>query len=87
MELERALLDPAADVQPQNRSYRVVLRDGTSVSGRLLSHDTFTVQILDAQEQLRSFVKADLREHGFAATPMPSYKGRLTSQEIADVVK
>ena len=45
------------------------------------------LEILDAQEQLRSFVKADLREHGFAATPMPSYKGRLTPQEIADVVK
>jgi mono/diheme cytochrome c family protein len=44
------------------------------------------VQLLDTKEQLRSFVKADLREHGFAETPMPSFRGRLSAQEIADVV-
>jgi mono/diheme cytochrome c family protein len=42
--------------------------------------------MLDSKGQLRSFVKADLREHGFAPTPMPSYQGRLNSQETADVV-
>ncbi len=36
------------------------------MTGRLLNHDTFTVQLLDCEEQLRSFAKADLREHGFA---------------------
>jgi hypothetical protein len=35
---------------------------------------------------LRSFVKSDLREHGFAESPMPSYRGTLTPQELADVV-
>jgi hypothetical protein len=29
-EIERALLDPAADVAPGNRTYRVVLQDGTT---------------------------------------------------------
>jgi hypothetical protein len=42
--------------------------------------------MIDSKEQLRSFVKADLREHGFAETTMPSSRGRLTAQEIADVV-
>jgi putative heme-binding domain-containing protein len=86
LELERSLVEPAADAEPANRFYRVVLRDGTTVTGRLLSHDTFTVQLLDTSQRLRSFVKADLREHGFAASPMPSYRDRLTPQEIADVV-
>ncbi|HEX5107118.1 MAG TPA: c-type cytochrome [Vicinamibacterales bacterium] len=85
-ELEQSILDPGAEVQPANRFYRVVLRDGTQVTGRLLSHDTFTVQIIDTREQLRSFVKADLREHGFAESPMPSYRGKLSAQELADVV-
>jgi cytochrome c oxidase cbb3-type subunit III len=85
-ELQRSLVDPTADVQPTNRFYRVVLKDGTAVSGRLLGHDTFTVQLLDTKEQLRSFVKADLREHGFAPSPMPSFRGTLTPQELADVV-
>jgi putative heme-binding domain-containing protein len=85
-ELERALLDPDADVQPNHRFYRVVLRDGTSVEGRLLSHDTFSVQLFDSREQLRSFMKSDLREAGFIPSPMPSYRGTLTPQEIADTV-
>ena len=29
---------------------------------------------------------SDLREHDWAPTPMPSYKDRLSPQEIADVV-
>lgn len=86
VELERSLLTPEAEVQPANRFYRVVTTDGTTVTGRLLNHDTFTVQIMDSTERLRSFVKSDLREHGFAPSPMPSYEGRLTEQELADVV-
>jgi len=85
-ELQRSLLDPAADVSPANRTYRAVLKDGTVVEGRLLTHDTFTVQILDAQERLRSLVKADLRESGFRPSPMPSYRTTFTPQETADVV-
>ena len=86
LELEVSLVDPAADVQPTDRFYRVVMRDGTVVTGRLLSHDTFTVQLLDTTEKLRSFSKSDLREHGFIPSPMPSYRGTLTPQEIADLV-
>lgn len=85
-ELERALLDPQADVQPNHRFYRVVLQDGTTVTGRLLGHDTFSVRLLDTKEQLRNFVKSELKSHGFIDTPMPSYKNTLTPQEIADIV-
>jgi cytochrome c oxidase cbb3-type subunit III len=85
-ELQRSLVEPAAEVQPTNRFYRVVQKDGTTVTGRLLGHDTFTVQMLDTKEQLRSFMKADLKEQGFVPSPMPSYKSTLTPQELADVV-
>jgi putative heme-binding domain-containing protein len=85
-ELQRALVDPSADVQPSNRFYRVVLKDGTTVEGRLLSHDTFTVQMLDTHEQLRSFRKSDLKSSAFLPSPMPSYRATLTPQDIADVV-
>ena len=85
-ELQRALIDPNADVQPQNRFYRVTLKDGTTVEGRLLGHDTFTVQLLDSKEQLRSFTKSDLREATFVPSPMPSYRTTLSAQELADVV-
>jgi putative heme-binding domain-containing protein len=85
-ELERALVDPGAEVAPPNRSYRVVLKDGTVVTGRLLGHDTFTVQLLDSKEQLRSFAKGEVREAGFVPSPMPSYRGVLSPQDIADMV-
>jgi len=86
IELERSLVDPEAEVQPTNRYYELTTADGEEVTGRLLNHDTFTVQLLDADEQLRSFAKADLRKHGFIDTPMPSYRDELDAQEIADAV-
>ena len=86
VELEQSLLEPEAEVLPTNRFYRVVTRGGATVTGRLLNHDTFTVQLLDSSEQLRSFAKADLREQGFVPTPMPSVKGTLAPQDVTDVV-
>jgi putative heme-binding domain-containing protein len=86
VELEQSLLEPQAEVLPTNRFYRVVTRDGATVTGLLLNHDTFTVQLLDSSEQLRSFVKSDLREQGFAASPMPSAKSTLAPQDVTDVV-
>jgi cytochrome c oxidase cbb3-type subunit III len=86
VELEQSLVDPDADVQVSNRTYRVVAKDGTVTTGRLLNIDSFTVQMLDAKEQLRSFMKSDLRDFGVVASPMPSFKARLSAQELADVV-
>jgi putative heme-binding domain-containing protein len=87
VELEKSLLDPGAVVLPQNRFVKVVTKDGTAVTGRLMNQDTFTLQLIDSQDRLRSFALADLRQHGVVTTSsMPSYKDRLTSQELADVV-
>ena len=36
---------------------QLVTRDGTTVTGRLLNHDTLAVLLIDYQEQLRSFEK------------------------------
>jgi cytochrome c oxidase cbb3-type subunit 3 len=85
-DLLASLLDPAAEVQAENRFYRVVTNRGEEVTGRLLNHDSYTVQLLDLDERLRSFRKADLREQGFVDTPMPSYRDTLSEQEIADLV-
>ena len=56
------------------------------MTGRLLNHDTFTVQLLDSNERLRSFDKSALAEHGFLASPMPSYRDQFDAQQIADLV-
>ena len=88
VDLERSLVDPDAEVLGTNRFYHVTTKDGVTTTGRLLNLDTFTVQMIDAKERLRSFVKADLRDHGFVEkSAMPSYKDKLTAQELADVVR
>jgi cytochrome c oxidase cbb3-type subunit 3 len=87
IELETSVLDPGKEILATNRTYRVVMKNGTAVTGRLLNLDTFTVQMLDGKEQLRSFEKTDLRDYGFVdASPMPSYRNTLNAQELADVV-
>src|SRR5216684_3304863 len=86
-ELERSILEPDAEILPQNRFVRVVTRDDVTVTGRLLNQDTFTIQLIDAEERLRSFQKSDLKENSFIdKSPMPSYKGKLDTQEIVDLV-
>ncbi len=81
------LLTPDTEINAANRPFRVTLKNGTVVNGRLLNEDTFTVQLMDDKENLRSFVKSDLRDYAFVEkSPMPSYKDKLSSQEMADVV-
>jgi hypothetical protein len=43
--------------------------------------------ILDSKERLLAFSKPDLREFTFLdKSPMPSFKDKLSAQELADVV-
>jgi putative heme-binding domain-containing protein len=87
VELEQSLVEPSAEVRADHRYYRAVTRDGEDITGRLLNLDTFTVQLIDADERLRSLDKSNLSVHGFVnGTPMPSYRNRLSPQELADVV-
>lgn len=84
--LARAILDPNADIAPAFRMFRVTPKSGAAVQGVLLNQDTFSVQLRDQAQNLRSFLKSDLTEFGFLPSSMPSYRGRLSDQEVADVV-
>jgi cytochrome c oxidase cbb3-type subunit III len=87
VQLEASILDPDAEVLPQNRFMRVVTKDGTAVEGRLLNQDAYTIQLFDSKERMMTFQKANLKEYAFTVkSPMPSYKGKLSNQELADVV-
>ncbi len=86
-EIEASLLDPDAEVLPRNRYVRVVAKDGTATTGRLLNQDAFTVQMIDTKERLVSFQRANLKEFSFLErSPMPSYRDKLTPEERADLV-
>lgn len=86
-ELRQSILRPDFEILPQNRFYRVTRRDGSTMTGRLLNHDTFTVQLMSPKQELVRFRKAELREYGFQKnSPMPSYEGKLTPEELADLI-
>ncbi len=86
-DIQAALVSPGKDVRPENRSVRLVTKDGKTVTGRILNQDGFSVQIIDSSSQLRSFQKASLREFTIVtANPMPSYADKMSAQDLTDLV-
>jgi putative heme-binding domain-containing protein len=86
-ELEVSLRAPERQVQANHRFYAVTTKAGERISGRLLNQDTFTVQLLDTNERLRSFLKTDLLDYSFADPRMPALGPGYSDQEIADLVE
>jgi len=85
--LRQSLLDPTSVMMPINRPIRIVTKDGRTLNGRRLNEDTYTIQLISDQERLISIPKADLREYQVLATStMPSFRDKLSPQELADVV-
>lgn len=85
--LQAALLDPTGSMIPANRPVRAVLADGTVVNGRRLNEDTYTIQLIDEAERLRSLDKETLRElEALTTSPMPPATDNLDEQEVADVL-
>jgi cytochrome c oxidase cbb3-type subunit III len=87
VEVERSILDPSAEIAPQNRFVTVIAKDGTKVTGRLLNQDAFRVLLMDSSERLRSFdrqtVTVTIEDK---LTTMPSFKGKVGDQELSDLV-
>jgi putative heme-binding domain-containing protein len=83
--LQRTLLDPASSLRPIDRPVRIVTRDGETITGRRLNEDTYSVQLIDSNQRLRSLLKADLREFEVSTTPTMQ-PTTLTAEEVADVI-
>jgi len=87
VDLMRSLVEPNAEIRPENRTVRVLMKDGRTLTGRFLNQDTFSLQLIDASDKLMSLDKAQIRESTFlTSSPMPSFKDKLSAQELADVV-
>ena len=87
VELERALIDPSADIRSDSRQVRVVTQQGATIAGRLLNQDTYTLQLLQPNGRLTLLDKSTLREITILKeSSMPSFKDKLAAQELADVV-
>ena len=87
-DLERSLVDPDAEIRPDNLTVRAVAKNGEQISGRLMNMDTYSLLILDAgSSKLRTLKKDGLREYEvMKKSPMPGYRDKLNAQEISDVV-
>jgi mono/diheme cytochrome c family protein len=83
--LVQSILEPNAVVSAVNRYVVLKMKDGKTITGKLLSVDTFAYQVFDSTEKLANITKDNVRE-ATMTSPMPSYKDKLTTQELADVV-
>jgi len=88
--LEREIRKPAEVIPVGFETITVVTRDGRRIRGTRKNEDTFTVQVMNANEEILSFFKKDLNE--VLPEPeqslMPAYgPERLSDPELADVVR
>jgi len=82
-----SLIDPTSAMLPINRPIRAVTNDGQTISGRRLNEDTYTVLLIDDKERLVALEKSALRDFQILTkSTMPSYRDKLTADEIADVL-
>ena len=85
--LERSIVAPNESVLPEHRVVRAVTKQGAVITGRRLNEDTHSIQLIDQDERLRSLDKSDLKEYTILTTSsMPSYQGKFTAPELADIV-
>jgi len=79
--------DPNKDLPAERATVTVVTQSGQRITGVRRNEDTFTIQLMDARENLHSFFKKDLRE--VVTEPksvMPSYtETQLDSKQLDDL--
>ncbi len=81
------LNNPSEKIRPENRLYEVTLRNGKTNRGKLLNQDPYSVQMLDVNGNLVAYQRAQIMKGEFTdPPPMPSFKGKLSNNEIADLV-
>ena len=86
-ELLSDLVDPDERVEPRWWTMRVTHLDGSRVEGLRMNEGTYSLRLLDAEDNLWSFLKRDLREsERIETSSMPAYAGTLTEGELEDLV-
>ncbi len=74
-------------MQPNWWTMRVTHLDGTRVEGLRMNEGTYSVRILDADDNLWSFLKRDLRSsERIETSSMPAYGATLSDRELEDLV-
>ena len=86
--LRQALIEPGKALPEGFMVLRVMLADGAVLQGIRVNEDSFTIQVRDYAGNFRSLRKQQLRklEYKADATPMPTYKDKLTPEDTDDLV-
>ena len=86
-ELKSDLLKPSELVEPRWWTIKVTLPDGTIVQGLRMDEDTFTIRIMDEQENLWHFDKSELKTSQRIETSiMPSFQKTFTENEVDNLI-
>ena len=82
-----ALVNPDAEVAPRWWTLRVTGPDGETREGFRMNEDSFSLRIMDQDDNLWSFPKNQITGYERIETStMPSYDQRLTESELDDLV-
>ena len=98
--LRNEVLDPGANLPTDTtglaeraayhayRLYRISLKDGKQVEGMRVNEDSFSIQLRDAKGAIHSVQKFNVQniEELPGKSFMPSYKGKLTDEQLNDLV-
>jgi len=85
--LVESIANPDADVSIPYRSFEIVTTAGETVSGIRLNEDDVSIQLRDSADNLRSFLKSNVRQmRRDRPSLMPAYATVLSKTEIDNVV-
>jgi putative heme-binding domain-containing protein len=85
--LKASILKPSDAIHPGYRRVRLTGKDGKTFAATLLNKDSYSIQIMDDQEQLMSILSGDLqRVDEDKNSFMPSYEGIFSNKEVDDLV-
>lgn len=82
-----AMTNPDDEVAPRWWTLQVAGSDGVTREGFRMGEDSFSVRIMDVDENLWSFRKNQIESYErFQDSTMPSYEGELSDDELDDLV-
>ena len=86
--LRASIQRPSEDIDPAYWSVEAVDQNGVAYSGVRLNEDSYSIQIMEQNENLRSLAKKDLRmlRVDKEKSRMPAYSGAFTGAELDDLV-
>ena len=86
--LRASILRPDEEIDPAFWAVEAVDKDGKIYSGIRLNEDSYSIQMLDVNENMHSLIKKDLQTLTVdkKKSRMPAYAGVFTASELDDLV-